>query len=117
MKFLVDAQLPNKLANWLGSKGHDTIHTLDLDLQNRTPDGELIRIAREEERVIITKDSDFMETRILTGQPQKLLLISTGNIPNGALLELFEKQIDSVASAFDVYSFVEITRSELVIHE
>ena len=40
MKFLVDAQLPKRLAEWLNEAGHDTLHTLDLPRGNRTPDAE-----------------------------------------------------------------------------
>ena len=30
MKFLVDAQLPRRFANWLNEAGQDALHTLDL---------------------------------------------------------------------------------------
>ena len=30
MKFLVDAQLPRRIALWLCEQGHDALHTLDL---------------------------------------------------------------------------------------
>lgn len=36
MKFLVDAQLPKRLAQRLQAAGYDTLHTLDLPEQNRT---------------------------------------------------------------------------------
>jgi len=35
MKFLVDAQLPRRLARWLQASGHDAIHTRDLPEGNR----------------------------------------------------------------------------------
>ena len=38
MKFLIDAQLPRRLAGRLREVGFDAIHTLDLPLANRTPD-------------------------------------------------------------------------------
>jgi predicted nuclease of predicted toxin-antitoxin system len=38
MKFLVDAQLPVRLARFLQGAGYDTIHTRDLPLKNTTPD-------------------------------------------------------------------------------
>jgi predicted nuclease of predicted toxin-antitoxin system len=38
MKFLVDAQLPVRLARFLQNAGHDAIHTLDLPEHNATPD-------------------------------------------------------------------------------
>jgi predicted nuclease of predicted toxin-antitoxin system len=37
MKFLVDAQLPRRFANWLNEAGHDALHTLDLPKKDPTP--------------------------------------------------------------------------------
>jgi predicted nuclease of predicted toxin-antitoxin system len=41
MKFLVDAQLPVRLARFLESTGYDTIHTKDLSNKNATSDTEI----------------------------------------------------------------------------
>ena len=38
MKFILDAQLPKKLSDFLIWKGYDAIHTLDLPLKNKTKD-------------------------------------------------------------------------------
>ena len=59
MNFLVDAQLPRRLAHLLTAAQHDTVHTLDLPRGNRTPDAELGEICRRENRVLVTKDSVF----------------------------------------------------------
>jgi len=45
VKFLVDAQLPCRFCNWLRKNGHDALHTLDLELGNRTTDSKIARIA------------------------------------------------------------------------
>jgi hypothetical protein len=45
VKFLIDAQLPARLARRLNDAGHDAIHTLDLYGQNRTTDTEIARLA------------------------------------------------------------------------
>ena len=82
MKLLVDAQLPRRLCHQLRECGHDAIHTLDLPLGNRTSDTEIIRIADAEGRIVITKDNDFVQSFWLRNQPQRLLLIATGNIGN-----------------------------------
>lgn len=42
MKFLVDAQLPKRLSDFLVTKGFDSIHTLQLDNRNATQDSEII---------------------------------------------------------------------------
>jgi len=85
MKFLVDAQLPKKLALRLREAGHDAIHTLDLANANRTSDAEINAISIAEQRVVITKDSDFVDSFLVQKKPWKLLLISTGNISNREL--------------------------------
>jgi predicted nuclease of predicted toxin-antitoxin system len=59
VKFLVDAQLPRRVANRLRELGHDALHTLDLPDRNRTSDREVNVVALREDRVVITKDADF----------------------------------------------------------
>lgn len=80
MKFIVDAQLPKSLARFLSERGHDAIHTLDMPDQNRTDDRDINRFSIEEERIVISKDSDFYDRYFLKLEPYKLLYISTGNI-------------------------------------
>jgi len=45
MKFLIDAQLPKLLADFLSEQGFNTIHTLDLPLANATSDTEIREIS------------------------------------------------------------------------
>ncbi len=78
MKFLVDAQLPRRLAIWLVKAGHDARHTLDLPLGNRTTDGDLAALAAREQRVVITKDADFVQSYLVAREPDRLLLVTTG---------------------------------------
>ena len=54
MKFLVDAQLPVRLARFLQSAGYDTIHTKDLPKQNATSDLEINTLSLDESRIVIT---------------------------------------------------------------
>ena len=86
MKFLVDAQLPRRLALWFQQRGHDVIHTIELIQQNRTPDPLLLAMANQDDRALVTKDTDFEITHELGQGPPKLLLITTGNIHNNELL-------------------------------
>ena len=73
MKFLVDAQLPRRLAQWLCDLGHDVVHTVDLPLGNRTPDNVICELSENEQRVVITKDADFVASFMLRRLPPKLL--------------------------------------------
>ena len=82
MKFLVDAQLPRRFTHWLREAGHDALHTLDLSDRNRTADAEINAFSAREDRIVVTKDADFVNTHLLHGRPTRLLVISTGNIAN-----------------------------------
>jgi predicted nuclease of predicted toxin-antitoxin system len=116
MKFIVDAQLPRRLARDLAAAGHDVVHTLDLPLQNLTPDGEITALATKEDRVVITKDSDFVISFLLRGAPPKLLLISTGNISNDALSRLMAANLATLENAFAEHHFVELNTSTITVH-
>lgn len=116
MKFLIDAQLPRRFAVWLNEAGHDARHTLDLPLGNRTPDSDVIACAMREVRVVVSKDGDFVQSFLITGQPS-LLLISTGNIANAELEKLIRANLSGIEAAFGTHRFVEITSEDLVIHE
>ena len=56
MKFLIDTQLPRRLALRFQELGHDVLHTLDMPLANRTTDAVINELSILEQRVVITKD-------------------------------------------------------------
>jgi predicted nuclease of predicted toxin-antitoxin system len=116
MKFLVDAHLPRRLTYRLRALGHEAMHTLDLPGGNRTLDIELCDISIREQAIVVTKDNDFVNTFTVLRAPYKLLLVSTGNINNMALVTLFEQNIADITAAFESHDFVEITRTMLIIH-
>ena len=115
MKFLVDAQLPRRFANWLREAGHDALHTHPPE-KNYTLDSELIARAKQEGRIVISKDADFVQSYLVTGEPP-LLLISTGNISNAELEKILRDNLSAIEAAFASGRFVEINREALVVHE
>jgi predicted nuclease of predicted toxin-antitoxin system len=116
MKFIVDAQLPRRLARELAASGHDAVHTLDFPAGNRTPDGDITTMAVREGRVVVTKDNDFVTSFLLKGMPPKLLLISTGNISNDALSKLVAANLKALEAACVENNFVELSVSAITIH-
>jgi predicted nuclease of predicted toxin-antitoxin system len=73
-------------------------------------------LADREGRVVVTKDSDFVTSFLLHGVPSRLLLISTGNIANDALLDLFRRNLRGLESILSKHSFVELNRFSLTVH-
>ena len=116
MRFLVDAQLPKRISRLLVEAGHDAIHTLDLPLKNRTSDAEVIDIAVRDDRVVVSKDEDFVNSYHLLKRPNKLLQISTGNISNRELIELLTISLPRIVEGFETVGLIELSRTELIIH-
>ncbi len=116
MKLLVDAQLPRRLVYRFREAGYDCIHTLDLPDQNRTSDEAIIAIADHDERIVVTKDADFVSTMLLHRKPKQLLLSSTGNITNNDLENLLLTNLPMREQMFLTHSFIEMTRSTLIMH-
>lgn len=116
MRLIVDAQLPRRLARWLAARGHDVLHTLDLPDGNRTQDTAIVDLACRQARTVVTKDRDFVSSHLLSGRPPSLLLISTGNLGNAALLGLIERNIAIIEQAFETNRFVELGMDSLAIH-
>ncbi|WP_420870139.1 DUF5615 family PIN-like protein [Catalinimonas alkaloidigena] len=76
----------------------------------------MITIADQEDRIVISKDSDFFDDHILRGRPKKLLIIKTGNIKNSELIRLFESNFDKIERLFKRYVLIEMNRSDLIVH-
>lgn len=117
MKLLIDAHLPKRLANQLREIGHNVKHTLDLVQKNKTPDHAINVLSIQEQRIVVTKDSDFVNSFITQGRPYKLLLVSTGNISNFELERLFLKNINSIDDGFSNHRFIEINQTNIIFHE
>jgi len=100
----------------LRQEGHDAVHTLDLPSGNATSDQEILTIAEREDRVVVTKDADFVETFILQHRPRKLLVITTGNINNAALEAIMLPALPAIIAALTTHSYIELSRTTLIIH-
>jgi uncharacterized protein with PIN domain len=67
-KFIADNNV-GKLARWLRLIGYDTV------LFRRKDDAQMIKMALGENRVILTKDAQFMKRRMVTGGTLKTVYI------------------------------------------
>ena len=68
IKFIADNNV-GKLARWLRLIGYDTL------LFKQKDDGQMIKIALSESRVILTKDTQFMKRRLVTNGKLKTIHI------------------------------------------
>lgn len=116
IRFLVDAHLPFRLVRLLREQGYDALHTSELPQGNVTPDWEINALSLKEGRVVATKDGDFARSLVLEGVPHKLLLVSTGNISNRELEELFLRELNRLVQLLETYRYVELGREAIVAH-
>jgi predicted nuclease of predicted toxin-antitoxin system len=115
VKFLIDAQLPARLAQLLNRAGHNAIHTAELPDGNRSTDRQIAQLADTEDRVVVTKDRDFRDGHLLARSPRRLLVVATGNITNDGLLTLIETHLDAIIAALGEAEFVELSRGALAL--
>ena len=117
MKFIVDAQLPRRLARFMQAKGYDVIHTLDLPQQNATPDSSINALSIDQNRIVITKDFDFVDSFLTLQKPYKLLLITTGNIKNSDLELLVETNLSQIIQLLENYDYIELNQKSIIVHQ
>jgi predicted nuclease of predicted toxin-antitoxin system len=58
MKFLADMGISPRTVNWLKSADYDAVHLVDEGLE-KLADDEILKKARNEERILLTVDLDF----------------------------------------------------------
>ena len=68
IKFIVDVNV-GKLVHWLRMMGYDAL------LFDGEDDGQMLRIALEQDRLILTRDSQFLKRRLITGGRVKALFV------------------------------------------
>jgi predicted nuclease of predicted toxin-antitoxin system len=113
MKFIIDAQLPQSLRDVFRRAGHAVIHTLDLPERNSSRDSALNEISIREERVVVTRDTDFYYSHVLQNRPWKLVLVRTGNLGLKETKQMFENHLNAIEEALQTCSLVELDQENV----
>lgn len=116
MDFIVDAMLPIALSEFLKTSGHNSIHTLELPSQNSTTDSFLNNLSINESKILITKDSDFEDSLRINSKPYKLVLVTTGNISNMTLINIFRDNLTEIVNTLTKSTFIEISDKGMIIN-
>ncbi len=86
MKLLLDQNLSRRLVPVLDTYFPDTTQVALIEL-DKVFDIYIWEYAKDNEFIIVTKDSDFEELSILYGSPPKVIWIKLGNVSNKVILE------------------------------
>ena len=89
MTIWVDAQFSPAIAMWLSSTFQiKVLRVRDLGLREAT-DKEIFEAARNENAIVMTKDSDFVLLLDQFGPPPQVVWVTCGNTSNARLKEIF----------------------------
>jgi predicted nuclease of predicted toxin-antitoxin system len=88
MKIWVDAQMSPAIAAWICSNfAVNALAIRDLGLRDAA-DIEIFQAARQENAVVMTKDSDFVLLLDKSGAPPQVIWVTCGNSSNARLKEI-----------------------------
>jgi predicted nuclease of predicted toxin-antitoxin system len=99
VKFLIDNQLPQALAKHLSARQHDCEHVLDVGLAN-APDAAISLYAISQERILVSKDEDFVYLLGRLDSAMRLIWVRTGNCRTKTLLAAFDRSWLAIESCF-----------------
>lgn len=86
IRFLVDAQLPPRLARSLAAEGYQAEHVEDLGMCH-AKDEAIWQYAKERQAVLVSKDEDFVERTRSQGGGPVVVWLRIGNSSNAGLLK------------------------------
>lgn len=115
MKFIIDAHLPKSLAAFFAE--HDVVHTSELEARNRTKDRNINTLSVLEDRILITKDTDFYYSYVAARRPYKLVLVKLGNMRLGELKDYFERNAVMIEKLLMNHSFLILESEHIRILE
>ncbi len=78
-------------------------------------DNEIVKLAIAENRIIITKDSDFLDNYLLKGTPPKILLLKVDNIDNNDMLHIIDLYLKHIVSQYEAHADVVILSKTQII--
>jgi predicted nuclease of predicted toxin-antitoxin system len=118
VKLLLDANLSPEVGRRLKEAGHDAIHVADIGLLTAA-DPAILQAAAQEERVLLTADSDFGALLALgsLASPSVLLLRSADHLRPTEQAELIGANLPQIAEDLEKGAIVSLTRDRLRIRE
>jgi len=116
MRFLPDENLSPQVGLLPEKEGHDCVHTNDLGLSTK-PDPVVLEKCKEENRILISADTDFGEilAKSQNKQPSVLLLRKQSGRSAGKIADLILLNLDKVADDLSNWALVVFTDDKVRI--
>ena len=118
MKVLCDVHIALKVVRFFQSKNVNALHVNDLPDSYYSSDKDICKFADKSDYVVVTKDSDFLDTYLVHRTPKSLIKINLGNISTPELIAIFERHLDFFTTYFEKGSgCIEISKHHIFVHE
>ncbi|MCL2095636.1 MAG: DUF5615 family PIN-like protein [Oscillospiraceae bacterium] len=92
MRFLADMGVSPRCVEWLRTQGYDAVHLYEQDL-HKLADGDILKKARAEKRVLLTMDLDF--ARILSS-------LEADNLPLTVIFRLSDHRPHNIQAMLEI---------------
>ena len=101
MKFLVDENLPPRLAELLAASGHDAVNVRDLNAAS-APDSRIMELAAAGDRIVVSADTDFgaLLAYARATRPSVILVREIVGLHPEALASVILAQLDTLEPHF-----------------
>jgi len=118
VKLLLDANLSPEVGRRLKEAGHDAIHVGNIGLLTAA-DPEILQAAAQEERILLTADSDFGALLALgsLASPSVVLLRSADHLRPFEQAELIVANLPLIAEDLERGAIASLTRDRLRVRE
>jgi len=103
MRFLIDENLPHQLGQILRI---NSLHATRLSEQ--PTDTELWNYAKDNDLIILTKDTDFFDRLLLNGPPPKVIWVRLGNIRKQQLIETLAQRWPDITRLIALHDLVQV---------
>jgi predicted nuclease of predicted toxin-antitoxin system len=95
VKLLLDENLSDRIVHRVIDLYPDSDHVKTLALTN-TDDILIWEYAKENNFVIVSKDSDFHQRSLLYGHPPKFIYLRIGNSPTSKIVQILRDNFDTI---------------------
>ena len=99
MKLLLDENLSRRIVHFLQADYPDSTQIVLANMESAS-DLDVWRFARENDYVIVTKDSDFYDISLVLGAPPMVIWIKTGNVSKSAITNLLLQNCKQIETQF-----------------
>ncbi len=100
MKLLLDENLSDRIVYRIGDLYPESTHVKTLGLIH-TDDALIWKYAKENNFVIVSKDSDFHQRSLLYSHPPKFVYLRIGNSPTTRIVEILRDNLELITEFFD----------------